>query len=213
MTQPIHPYIDDIPRGELEAITLEQVLTKTNPKFFGPDKVEAEGLAARIIKKTTGKTIAQLITEKVLDPLQLLNTEWMAVPKESMVCDYTAGDGHASVRLKSDEGHERNLYMTAKDLAYWGYLYLNNGIVNEIHIIPRAVFELSERLRTTSAKRVMGWYYQEDLFEADGATGCHLVVIPKYNTVAVRMYNQYAREHTETLLKCLQNITPSKVRL
>lgn len=207
LDSPIHPYVDDIPLEELEAITVRNVLTKTNPKFFGPEKVEGEGLAARIIKNVTGRTISQLITKNILEPLQLTNTEWVAVPKESLVCDFTAGDGYASVRLESNEGHERNLYMSARDLAYWGYLYLNNGIVNGKQIIPQAVFDLSQELRTTpgyATKRIMGWYYGEDVFEAFGATGCHVAVIPKYNAVAIRMYNRYASEHTETLLDCLQ---------
>ncbi|WP_409342305.1 serine hydrolase domain-containing protein [Paenibacillus sp. MBLB4367] len=204
---PIHSYIDDIPVNELEKITIRNVLTKTKPKFFGPEKVEGEGLAATIVKKVTGKTVAQMITEKVLEPLQIKKTEWASVPKEDLVCDFTAGDGYASVRLESNEGHERNLYMSAKDLAYWGYLYLNDGVVNGQCIIPKAVFDLSERLRTAPGyadKRIMGWYYGEDSFEAFGATGCHVAVIPKYNAVAVRMYNRYADEHTGTLLKCLQ---------
>ncbi|WP_282936055.1 serine hydrolase domain-containing protein [Paenibacillus sp. RC67] len=207
LNTPINPYIEDIPHDEIKEITLSNVLTKTKPKFFGAEKVEGEGLAARIIKGITGQTISQVITGKVLEPMQLKNTQWIAIPKEGLVCDFTAGDGHASVRLGSNEGHDRNLYMSTKDLAYWGYLFLNNGNVNGQQIIPNSIFQLSQALRTApgnATKRIMGWYYNEDLFEAYGATGCHVVVIPKYNTVAVRMYNQYATEHTETLLKCLQ---------
>jgi CubicO group peptidase (beta-lactamase class C family) len=206
---PVHPFIEDIPHDELETITIGNVLTKTKPKFFGPNKIEGEGLAARIVKKVTGKTIAQLLREKIFEPLQFKNTEWVTIPKENLVCDFTAVDGYASIRLESDEGHERNLYMTAKDLAYWGYLYLNNGVVNGKQIIPKAVFNLSEKLRITpeyANKRTMGWSYVDDFFKAEGATGCNVVIIPKYKTVAVRMYNRYATTtHLETLLNCLQH--------
>ncbi|TMV51505.1 beta-lactamase family protein [Paenibacillus mesophilus] len=205
---PVHPFIDGIPMDELEKVTVRDVLTKTKPKFFGPGKVEGEGLAAAIVRKVTGKTIAQLLTENVLEQLHMNQTEWAAVPKESFVCDFTAGDGYASVRIESDEGHERNLYMSAKDLASWGYLYLNNGVVGGRRIIPQDVFDLADKLRAAPGyadKRVMGWYYGNDgAFQAFGATGCHIAVLPKHNCVAVRMYNRYAREHTETLLKCLQ---------
>lgn len=210
---PIHPYIDDIPQNELATIKLSDVLTKTNPKFFGQHKVEGEGLAGRVVKTVTGRTIAQLITERILEPLRLKKTEWAAVPKESLVCDYTSKDGYPSIRLESNEGHERNLYANAKDLAYWGYLHLNKGVVNGGEIIPSAVFNLLERLRTTPCyegkrgKRVMGWYFDEGSFDTMGATGCHVVAIPKYNTVAVRMFNRYANEHTATLLNCLQQNT------
>lgn len=213
---PVHPFIENIPMDELEKVTVRHVLTKTSPKFFGPARVEGEGLAAAIVKKVTGKSIARLLTENVLEPLQLNNTEWAAVPKESMVCDFTAGDGYASVRIESDEGHERNLYMSAMDLASWGYLYLNNGVVKGHRIIPQAVFDLAAKLRAAPGyadKRVMGWYYGEDeSFQAYGATGCHIAVIPKYRCVAIRMYNRYAREHTETLLTCLQRGTPALMK-
>jgi CubicO group peptidase (beta-lactamase class C family) len=105
--------------------------------------------------------------------------------------------------------------MSATDLAYWGYLYLNKGVVRGQRIIPQAVFDLAAKIRATPGyadKRVMGWYYGDDeSFEAFGATGCHIAVFPKYNCVAVRMYNIYAREHTETLLKCLQSSTPASL--
>lgn len=207
LDEPIGPFIDGIPGEELEGVTIRHVLTKTKPKFFGPDRVEGEGLAADIVRKVTGQTIARLLTERVFEPLGLRQTEWASVAKPNMVCDFTAGDGYASVRLESDEGHERNLYMSARDLAHWGYLYLNEGIVNGERIVPKAVFELAEKLRSApghAGKRAMGWYYGDGLFEAFGATGCHIAVVPKDNTVAVRMYNRYATEHTETLLRCLE---------
>ncbi|WP_199613810.1 serine hydrolase domain-containing protein [Paenibacillus alkalitolerans] len=214
---PVHPFIEDISKDELKTVTIGNVLTKTNPKFFGPNKIEGEGLAARIVKKVTGKTIAQLIREKILEPLQLKNTEWISIPKDNIVCDFTAGDGYASIRLESDEGDGRNLYMTAKDLAYWGYLYLNNGVINGAQIIPKSVIDLSEKLKSTpeyANKRIMGWYFGDDMmFEAEGATGCHVVIIPKYKTVAVRMYNRYATTHIETLLKCLKHDVSTQTAL
>jgi CubicO group peptidase (beta-lactamase class C family) len=206
---PVYSFIENIPQAELETITIGNVLTKTKPKFFGPHKTEGEGLAAAIVKQVTGKTIAQLLQEKVFEPLQFKNTEWLAAPKQNLVCDFTAGDGYASVRLESDEGHERNLYMTARELAYWGYLFLNQGVIHGERIIPKAVFDLAEKLKTTAEyanKRIMGWYYEGDLITAEGATGCNVAIVPKYRTVAVRMYNRYATmTHLETLLNCLQH--------
>ena len=92
-------------------------------------------MAAKVIERITGFTINQLITEKVLNPLQLTNTEWMAKPKENLVCDFQALDGYASVRIESDEGHERNLYCSAIDLAVWGQLHLNKGFLNGKQIL------------------------------------------------------------------------------
>ncbi len=68
--------------------------------------------------------VAQLINKNVLEPMQLNDTKWITVPQENLVCDFTALDGYASVRIESGEGHERNLYTSTQELAFWGYLHL-----------------------------------------------------------------------------------------
>lgn len=211
---PVCELINEIPKEQLGNITIRHLATKTGAKHFGSKKIEREELASKIIERITGYNIAQLITEKVLNPLNLSETEWVTAPKENLVCDYQAGDGYASVRIESNEGHERNLYTSARDLAYWGYLHLKKGYMNGTQILPKEVFDLAETLKTPedSEKRILGWYYQKDWYYATGATGCHCVVFPEYNAVAARMLNRYTDNYKEdqftfnnTLLNCLKN--------
>jgi CubicO group peptidase (beta-lactamase class C family) len=167
-----------------------------------------------LIKEITGYNIAQLITDRILKPLGLTHTEWASIPKESLVCDFQAADGYASVRIESDEGHERNLYASSRDLAMWGYLHLNDGVVNNKQIVPNEVFRLMEQMRTemNDKKRILGWYLNENWFYATGAAGCHCVVIPELNAVGVRMLNKYTENYVEdqilfneTFYECLRS--------
>jgi CubicO group peptidase (beta-lactamase class C family) len=98
--------------------------TNSNLKFFGSNKIEREEVACKLIKQITGRTIAELLQERIFEPLELAHTEWATVPKENLVCDFQAADGYASVRIESNEGHERNIYSSTRDLAYWGYFFV-----------------------------------------------------------------------------------------
>ncbi|GGD81599.1 serine hydrolase domain-containing protein [Paenibacillus nasutitermitis] len=199
LDKPLHNYMDDLPQEELAGITLRDLATKTGAKYFGDPKIEREELVCKLIKQITGQNIAQLITGKVLNPLGLSHTEWATAPKESLVCDFQAGDGYASVRIESDEGHERNLYTSTRDLAYWGYLHVQQGRINGSQLLPVEVFKLYESLRADEIpeKRILGWYYQQDWYYATGAAGCHCVIIPEHQAVGVRMYNKYTDNYKE----------------
>lgn len=210
---PVYKFVHDISRDSLGGITIRDLATKTGAKYFGDSyKIEREELAGKVIENITGKNIAQLVTQRVFIPMQFHQTEWAASPKENLVCDFQADGKYASVRIESNEGHERNLYTSALDLAMWGYLHLNKGISNGRRIVPEAVFELYARLQLEDAsKRLFGWYHQENWYYATGAAGCHCVVFPKHHAVGVRMLNRYTDNYKEDqlsfnslLLGCLQ---------
>ncbi|WP_019637753.1 serine hydrolase domain-containing protein [Paenibacillus fonticola] len=211
---PVYKLVHDIPKDDLGEITIRDLATKTGAKYFGANRIEREELAGKVIETITGMNIAQLISERVLKPLQLNHTEWVTSPKESLVCDFQADGNYASVRIESNEGHERNLYTSSLDLAHWGYLHLKDGLMHGKQILPEAVFDLYAdlQLKEDASKRLFGWYYQEDWYYATGAAGCHCVVLPKYNAVGVRMFNRYTNNYKEdqmafnhTLLECLKN--------
>ncbi|WIV21210.1 serine hydrolase domain-containing protein [Paenibacillus polygoni] len=200
---------------ELGNITIRDLATKSGAKYFGSHRVEREKVACDLIKELTGSNIAELITERICRPAELTNTEWVSIPKEKLVCDFQAADGYASVRIESNEGHERNLYSSARDLARWGDLHLNKGFINSSQLVPATVFTLIEQLRmdTGDMKRIFGWYYQDQCYYASGAAGCHCVIVPEFNAVAVRMLNKYTENYTqdqnsfnEIFYNCLQSI-------
>lgn len=50
-----------------------------------------------------------------------------------------------------------------RDLAIWGYLHLNNGIIDGTQLIIGELFELTEKLKNQfQTKRILGWYHQPD---------------------------------------------------
>ncbi|MGG4090951.1 serine hydrolase domain-containing protein [Paenibacillus lautus] len=191
--------VKDMPTSDLKGVTIRDLATKTNAKYFGPQRIEREEVAGKLIKAITGKTISQLITERVFKPLELNHSEWVSVPYSNLVCDFQAADGYASIRIESDEGHDRNLYASAKDLAMWGYLHLLQGAVHDQQLLSNEVFRLINQLRaeTQDQHRIFGWYFQEKWFYASGAAGCHCVVIPEFNAVGVRMLNKYTENYSE----------------
>lgn len=184
--------LTNTPDYELGSTTIRDLATKSGAKYFGSSRIEREEVACDLIRELTGCNIAELLTERIFKPMELTDTEWASVPKEKLVCDFQAGDGYASVRIESNEGHERNLYSSARDLAQWGNLHLNRGFNNHI---------------------IFGWYYQDKWYYASGAAGCHCVVVPKYQAVAVRMFNKYTEDYTEDqnsfnqiFYNCLQGV-------
>jgi CubicO group peptidase (beta-lactamase class C family) len=215
---PLWKLVDDISKDELGDITIRDIATKTGAKFFGPHKMEREELAGKAIENSTGMNIARLLTDRVFIPLQLNKTEWVTSPKDNLVCDFQADGHYASVRIESDEGHERNLYANSLDLATWGYLHLTNGLVHGKQVVPKEVFDLTEYLKRSGDvnKRLFGWHIQKDYYYATGAAGCHCVVFPEYNAVGVRMLNRYTDQYEEdqrafnsTLLECLKKTAVS----
>lgn len=205
--------VTDMTESELDGVTIRHLATKSHHKYYGANRIEREELASKIIRNITGSNINELITARIFKPLGLTHTEWASVPHERLVCDYQAADGYASVRIESDEGHERNLYASARDLAFWGNLHLHQGRIGQEQLVPAEAFELAAQLRmdTEDENRIFGWYHMKHWYYATGEAGCHCVVVPEFNAVAVRMLNRYTdnyaedqRYFNETFYPCLQ---------
>jgi CubicO group peptidase (beta-lactamase class C family) len=168
-------------------------------------------LLAKIVRKATGKTVNQILTEKVIKPLGWKSTEWATEGKSTLVCDIHSPDSHPSIRIGSNVGDGRNLYVNSRELALWGSLHLNKGFMDGKQILPEEVFDLSTTIQSPGEMggnlpkfglfwwlkdKQVSWDYNElgpDLPEGSyqilGASGCACLVIPRYNAVAVRMYN------------------------
>ncbi|WP_341357570.1 serine hydrolase domain-containing protein [Rossellomorea sp. y25] len=168
-------------------------------------------LLAKIVRKATGKTVNQILPEKVIKPLGWKSTEWATEGKSSLVCDIHSPDSQPSIRIGSNVGDERNLYVNSRELALWGSLHLNKGFMDGKQILPEEVFDLSTTIQSPGEMgenlpkfglfwwlkdNQVSWDYNElgtDLPEGSyqilGASGCACLVIPRYNAVAVRMYN------------------------
>jgi CubicO group peptidase (beta-lactamase class C family) len=146
--------------------------------------------------------LSQLLEERVFLPMGFSQTEWRKERNEKLVW--------LNEQYKDDRGNEANLFISTKELAYWGYLHLNKGVVNGKQLFPKEIFEQtttiisSPYLEQKLPRNGFFWFVQDEprsltelgdnlpygSFQSLGATGCACLVMPKYNTVAVRMYNQ-----------------------
>ncbi|WP_409340278.1 serine hydrolase [Paenibacillus sp. MBLB4367] len=100
LDDPISKYLSNYDNNILGNTTIRHLVTRTTGlQFLGNGSVvrkyeegtsfegkKPEVLAA-IIKNATGKTVAEIIDERVLKPLGLTQTEWRTEGKETLVCD------------------------------------------------------------------------------------------------------------------------------
>ncbi|MCM3743198.1 beta-lactamase family protein [Sporosarcina luteola] len=203
--------------------TIKHLLTRcTGLKFekntvsrvFDPE-TSIEGkkpdLLAKILYNATGKTVNEVLTKKVIKPLNLTNTGWVTEGNDNLVCDINLSTGYPTLRMGSNKGDDRNLYVSARELALWGNLHLNKGSHEGEQILPRNIFDLATSIQNPDSlpkqlpKFGFLWWIKDsevnvnynelgsDLpdgsYQILGASGCSCTVIPRFNMVAVRMYN------------------------
>lgn len=177
----------------LKDVTLKDLLTKSYSTDYSAIHIDREQLAAKAINTITGRSIKDLISERVWIPMGVAHSEWITVPEENLVGDYSTDDGSVIIRLGSDEGDEANLHVSARDLAQWGQLVMDQGKFEGQQLLPYEAFALIEALQHNSNERnpVSGWYRIEEGWYSIGATGCLCVLLPEYQVVAVRLLNRY----------------------
>ena len=168
-------------------------------------------LLAEIIYKATGKTVNQVLSNRVFQPLNWENTGWVTEAENNLVCDINTSESYPTLRIGSNIGDERNLYVSARDLASWGNLHLNKGMFEGRQILPKEIFDLATSVQSPNTlphklpKFGFLWWIKDREVSVDynelgsdlpdgsyqilGASGCSCTVIPEYNAVAVRMYN------------------------
>ena len=164
-------------------------------------------LLAQLVHRTMGKPVAALLQERVFTPLGFTETGWETAAAPNLLPDLH--EPHKPMRLRlhrSPDGDERNLFVSARELARWGHLHLKKGAGH----LPPGLFELTT---TRQSPRVpvehqptngFCWYVQDDpnprmeigehvprgAYQILGKSGCTVLVIPSLDVVAVRMYNK-----------------------
>jgi len=132
-------------------------------------------LLSNIIKQSTGQDLADYVEQNLFNELGIQNYYWKHTPKG----------------LTDAEG---GLYLTPRDLAKLGYLYLNNGEWDGKPVLPDNWVQnnLSKPLDTIwpSFKYGHQWWlipYGENKITmlASGLGGQRMLVIPEFNIVAV----------------------------
>jgi len=132
----------------------------------------APSILGGIIEKATGQRLLDYAQQKLFGPLGMTSVTWE-----------TAGDGLPFGAF--------GIFMTPRDMARFGYLYLNLGRWEGKQIIP-ADFVVKTPPRSMS---VMGygylfWNYTLSPFsgsyEAQGMNGQNIIIMPKKDLVIVR---------------------------
>ncbi len=131
----------------------------------------ASHLLSAIIAQTTGNSTLAFAQKHLFEPLGISNVHWSTDPQGIFL-------GGSSIRL------------TTRDMAKFGYLYLNNGTWNGEKTVPAEWTNKSTRkfisLSEYTDYGYQWWIFpQLDVYSAIGYGGQWIVVIPKYDIVVV----------------------------
>ncbi|WP_227793335.1 serine hydrolase domain-containing protein [Paenibacillus guangzhouensis] len=213
LDDPITGYLDDLNVKAVQGTTLRHLLTHTHGLKNNHERAFPAGtgwmynnvginMLIRVIRKVFEAPLADVMRHYVFGPCGLTETGWQKEPNEHLVW---LGESYAA-----EQGGEVNLFVSARELAHWGYLHLQHGLVNGKQVIPREVTERAtiiqspSRLDDSLPRNGFAWWVQDKprplselghslptgSYQILGKTGCACLVIPQYQLVAVRMYNQ-----------------------
>ncbi|MBM7583921.1 CubicO group peptidase (beta-lactamase class C family) [Bacillus pakistanensis] len=166
----------------------------------------------QIVKKTTSKTVSDIIHELVFNPLCFYESNWYAHKHEKLVDVILRYNGDGDWKTSdSTEGDKMNMYVSTRELAYWGYLHLKQGKIDGKQIVPKEIIQLATSVQSPTAidqdlpqngflwfvkdlpakKSEIGAGVPKGSYQILGYTGVTLLVIPQENLVAVRMFNSF----------------------
>ncbi|MEH7275890.1 serine hydrolase domain-containing protein [Neobacillus vireti] len=168
-------------------------------------------MITELINRLYGKSFPELLEERVFKPLGFKETHWQTQESEHLVKVIHHPNEPASYTLgHKRDGTESNLHTSARELAIWGNLHLNNGYINGVQIVPSEVIRLAVQVQNPPYKNKdlppngLFWYVQDTpalkseigervpkgSYQILGITGPTLLVIPEYNLVVAKMYNK-----------------------
>ncbi len=230
-------YLPSLDERTVRGTTLRHLLTHTHGLVMDNGQLKREfpageswayrnigvDLLTTIIHQTTGKTIAQILSEQVFNPLSFKETGWYA----------SLGSKHVDVIRDPEERHwqtseslagdKMNMYVSAEELAYWGYFHLKQGLINERQIVPKEIIQLATTIHSPflenqpqngclwfvqgnpSTRTEIGELVPTSSFQILGYTSVALLVIPQHNVVAVRMFNSFGSPDGFNYLEDIRN--------
>ncbi|TBL76279.1 serine hydrolase domain-containing protein [Paenibacillus thalictri] len=222
-------------RAVLDKVTVRHLLTHTHGLIRGADgQLQRRfapgtdwqynnvgiGLLTQLLPETLGCSIAELLRKHVFDPLGFTETGWRSAPSELLVPVIDKGNNNES-RLYLDgctDGSEGNMFVSARELAWWGYLHLKFGRMKGTSLIPEAVIRSATTVQSPaglpanlphngclwlvksgeSPQCLIGPNVPQHAFEIVGLYGPLVLVVPELDLVVVRMANtcgNYEDEH------------------
>ncbi|NGQ94172.1 beta-lactamase family protein [Brevibacillus sp. SYP-B805] len=173
---------------------------------------ESIAMLAEIVKRTTGQTVAAILQKQVFAPLQMTETGWQTEAAPELVQLVMGPHEPPVVKLdQSPDGAGMNLYVSTRELAYWGYLHLKKGNMEGRQIVPPSLIETATTIQSPlledkdspqngylwfvkdlpAARTELGERVPAGSYQILGYTGATLLVVPDCDLVAVRMYNRW----------------------
>lgn len=226
LDDPVLRYMSVSPeqRASLEGVTLRHLLTHTHGLVKAADRsISASfspgsswaynnvgvNLLSGLLPQAMGRTIAEVLHDHVFEPLGWHETEWRTSPAEQLVPVMDA-QGQSSLFVgSSSDGSEGNLFVSARELAYWGYLHLKLGRVNGKTAVPEAVIRTAVSAQTPASlprshpQNGCFWFVKQGesvmcpmgakvpigSIEIVGFYGPIVFIVPELDLVVVRMAN------------------------
>ncbi|MCP1123887.1 beta-lactamase family protein [Bacillus sp. 3103sda1] len=168
-------------------------------------------MMTHLICKLYNKSFPKLLRERVFIPADFKETAWQTTDHEDLVKVVINPNEEAVCKIGvSDDGTETNLFVSAREFAYWGNLHLNKGYMNGKQIVLKEVIELATQIQSPDYKNKdlpqngLFWFVQntpalqseigervpKGSYQILGVTGPTILVIPEYNVVVAKMYNK-----------------------
>ncbi len=221
-------YLPNLDKGVIDKTTIRHLLTHTHGLNSDENRNlirdfpcgtnweyvnEGIKLLTDIVETTTEKTVSQILQETVFNPFNLSETGWeIEIKEDQVLIIFNPEEEPVSGVTKSSTGggYDKNLYVSSRELAYWGYIHLKKGTINEVEVLPKEIFDLTTSLQSPyledrelpengflwwvktreCKKSELGELVPKGSYQILGNTGACVLVIPSEELVAVRMYNK-----------------------
>ncbi|MBX0355380.1 serine hydrolase domain-containing protein [Bacillus toyonensis] len=168
-------------------------------------------MMTHLIYRLYNKSFPELLKERVFTPANFQETGWRIQQNENLVKVVNNPNEDAISEVGTvDDGTEKNLFVSAREFAYWGNLHLNQGMINGKQVVPKEVIKIATSLQSPAYKNNelpqngLFWFVQNEpkqlselgervpkgSYQILGITGPTILVIPEYNVVVAKMYNK-----------------------
>lgn len=165
---PIRQFIEDSHLSAYEGVTIRHLLTHTHGlkiengqliSEYKPDESWAYrgpgiDLLTTIIKKTTGRSVADIVNEQVFDPVSFQSTEWIKMIQPHLKIANTLRDADNIFWTETDvvDGSGMNMYVSAQELALWGYIHLTEGRWGGKQLISKEIIQMVTSIQTPNPR-------------------------------------------------------------
>lgn len=168
-------------------------------------------MMTQLIYRLYNKSFPELLKERVFTPANFQETGWRIQQNENLVNVVNNPNEDAISEVGTvDDGTEKNLFVSAREFAYWGNLHLNQCMINGKQVVPKEVIKIATSLQSPAYKNNelpqngLFWFVQNEpkqlselgervpkgSYQILGITGPTILVIPEYNVVVAKMYNK-----------------------